>query len=117
MLLATLSRGATAPTTTSDRQELKESAAQALKEMEAQDPGLSPVPGALVRVPVFANVGKGAWIVGGGYGRGIVYRRGAPIGYADIAQATLGLQFGARHSGRRSPSRASATWSGSPQDG
>ncbi len=33
-------------------------------------------------------------IVGGGYGRGIVYEQGAMIGYADITQATVGAQIG-----------------------
>lgn len=94
VLIGALSGCATAPTSAGGRQELKESVAHALTEMEAEDPGLRPFLERSYGYVVFANVGKGAWIVGGGYGRGIVYQRGAPIGYADITQATLGLQFG-----------------------
>jgi lipid-binding SYLF domain-containing protein len=43
---------------------------------------------------IFPNVGKGAWIVGGAYGRGVVYEQGQFVGYADISQATVGLQAG-----------------------
>jgi lipid-binding SYLF domain-containing protein len=43
---------------------------------------------------VFPDVGKGAYIVGGGYGTGIVYERGVSIGYATIIQASVGLQIG-----------------------
>ena len=43
---------------------------------------------------VFPNVGKGAYIVGGGYGEGIVYEKGISIGYATIIQASVGLQIG-----------------------
>jgi lipid-binding SYLF domain-containing protein len=43
---------------------------------------------------VFPNVGKGAYIVGGGYGKGIVYEKGISIGYATIMQASVGLQIG-----------------------
>jgi lipid-binding SYLF domain-containing protein len=39
-------------------------------------------------------VGKGGYVVGGSYGRGVVYRAGGTIGYADITQATVGFQFG-----------------------
>ena len=43
---------------------------------------------------VFPKVGKGGLIVGGGYGRGVVYEQGAMVGYADITQATVGAQIG-----------------------
>lgn len=43
---------------------------------------------------VFPSVGKGGLIVGGAYGRGEVYEQGKLIGYADITQATVGLQAG-----------------------
>jgi lipid-binding SYLF domain-containing protein len=43
---------------------------------------------------VFPNVGKAAYIVGGGYGEGIVYEQGNAIGYATIMAASVGLQIG-----------------------
>ena len=93
-IVAALSGCATAPATTSDRDELKASAADAQKEMEAQDPGLGPFLERSHGYAVFPHVGKGGYIVGGGYGRGIVYRQGASIGYADVTQASVGLQIG-----------------------
>ncbi len=95
LLLAAASSGcATAPTTASDREDLKAAAADALKEMEAQDPGLAPFLAGSHGYVVFPRVGKGAYIVGGGYGRGIVYRQGIPIGYADVTQLSVGFQVG-----------------------
>lgn len=43
---------------------------------------------------IFPSVGKGGLVVGGAYGRGEVYEQGNLIGYADITQATIGLQAG-----------------------
>lgn len=93
-LLLTLAGCATAPTTVEDRSELKTSAAGALAEMKAADPGLGPFLDGSYGYVVFPKVGKGAYIVGGGYGRGIVYRQGKSIGYADVTQLSVGLQLG-----------------------
>src|SRR5688500_7922716 len=43
---------------------------------------------------IFPRVGKGGLIAGGAYGRGVVYEQGRMIGYADLTQATIGLQAG-----------------------
>jgi lipid-binding SYLF domain-containing protein len=43
---------------------------------------------------VFPSVGKGGFIVGGAFGRGEVYEQRRMIGFADITQATVGLQAG-----------------------
>lgn len=43
---------------------------------------------------VFPTVGKGAYIVGGGYGKGWVYAQEALIGHARITQITVGAQIG-----------------------
>ncbi len=93
-LLAALPGCATAPKTASGREDLKGAARDALEEMKAHDPSLG---GFLTRSSgyvVFPRIGKGGYIFGGGYGRGIVYRQGASIGFADITQATVGLQLG-----------------------
>ncbi len=93
-VLTVLGGCATAPTTATGRQELKDEAVSTLAEMKAQDPGLDAFLRRAHGYVVFPRVGKGAYLVGGGYGRGIVYREGAPIGYADITLATVGLQIG-----------------------
>ena len=43
---------------------------------------------------VFPTVGKGGFGIGGAYGKGRVYRQGAYIGDASMAQVTIGLQLG-----------------------
>ncbi len=92
--LLALAGCATAPSTPAARQDLKAEASGALKEMRAADPSLGAFLSRSYGYVVFPHVGKGGYIVGGGYGRGIVYRQGAPIGFADITQASVGLQIG-----------------------
>jgi len=43
---------------------------------------------------VLPRVGKGAWIVGGAFGRGEVFARGEKVGYCAMSQATIGFSFG-----------------------
>ncbi len=43
---------------------------------------------------VLPKVFKGAFWVGGAYGKGIVYEQGQKVGYCSMSQATLGLSFG-----------------------
>lgn len=43
---------------------------------------------------VLPKIGKGAFIVGGAYGQGEVYRNGALIGYCSVSQATIGASIG-----------------------
>lgn len=92
--LVALSACATAPKGEAKRDELKTSATSALASMEADDASLHGFLKNSHAYVVFPHVGKGGAIVGGSYGRGIVYKNGNPIGYADITQATVGLQVG-----------------------
>lgn len=45
---------------------------------------------------IFPNVGKGAWILGGAAGNGIVYENGQLAGYAELRQIDIGFQFGGK---------------------
>ncbi|QKK04100.1 MAG: hypothetical protein HND55_12315 [Pseudomonadota bacterium] len=45
---------------------------------------------------VFPDIGKGGFWVGGGFGRGIVYEQGKPVGRTSVSQATIGAQIGAQ---------------------
>lgn len=93
-LMTALAGCATAPKTAAGRADLKEAARSALAEMKAHDPSLG---GFLERSSgyvVFPHIGKGGYVFGGGYGRGVVYQQGRSIGYADITQASVGLQIG-----------------------
>ncbi len=59
-----------------------------------QDPGLKTFFGQAHGYAVFPNVGKGAYIIGGAYGKGFVYEKGTLIGYATIVEASIGAQIG-----------------------
>lgn len=85
---------ATAPKTEAKREALIESADSAMRQLNAEDPSLDPFLDKAYAYVIFPEVGKAGYIVGGSYGRGVVYEQGAFIGYADISQATVGLQIG-----------------------
>lgn len=43
---------------------------------------------------IFPNVGKGAYILGGAAGNGVVYHKGNLIGFAELRQLDIGFQLG-----------------------
>ncbi len=43
---------------------------------------------------VFPTVGKGGFVIGGGHGKGQVYRGGKVTGFTSISQVTVGFQAG-----------------------
>jgi len=45
---------------------------------------------------IFPNVGKGAYIIGGASGNGVVYQKGTMIGYSNLKQVDVGLQVGGK---------------------
>jgi lipid-binding SYLF domain-containing protein len=93
MLLAGCTTG---PTTSNDQAHLDANAATSVRSMCIQDPGLRPFLDKAYAYVIFPDVGKAAFIAGGAYGWGQVYERGRVVGYADISQATIGLQGGAQ---------------------
>ncbi len=93
--LAALMMGCrTTPKTAEGREDLRDAAQRATDRMTAADTGLQGVVDGAHGHAVFPKVGKGGLIAGGAYGRGIVYEQGNMIGYADLTQATIGLQAG-----------------------
>jgi lipid-binding SYLF domain-containing protein len=93
MLVLATACGA-APKTATERENLEQRARTTLSEMQARDPTLSTVLDDAHAYAVFPSIGKGGFIVGGAFGRGILYERGLPIGYVELAQASLGAQLG-----------------------
>jgi len=73
---------------------LHESVAATLKRLEAKDKGLKQQISKAYGHAVFPSVGKAALVVGGSFGRGLVFEKGKFIGYATITQLTLGVQIG-----------------------
>jgi lipid-binding SYLF domain-containing protein len=65
-----------------------------LKRLQAEDPGLKELLEKAHAYAVFPSVGKAAAVIGGAFGKGEVFERGSLIGYAGLAQLTLGVQVG-----------------------
>jgi lipid-binding SYLF domain-containing protein len=85
---------ATAPKTEADRQSLAIKASGALSQMVARDPGLRGLIDRSAGYAIFPSIGKGAYGVGGAWGRGVVYEHGVVVGYTTLTQASFGLQAG-----------------------
>jgi len=85
---------ATAPSTRSERDSLRKDADAALSAMITHDPALRDVTRGAVAYAVFPSIGKGGALVGGAYGRGILYEAGTPTGYVSLQQASLGAELG-----------------------
>ncbi len=85
---------ATAPKTESGRQSLEASAKTTLQSMEARDPGLSPLLASAYGYVVFPEIGKGGFVVGAAYGRGVLFEHAHPTGYIELNQASIGAQLG-----------------------
>jgi lipid-binding SYLF domain-containing protein len=93
--VAALAAGcATTPKTAADRQSLHSEAQGALEGMQAQDPALSQLLDQAAGYAVFPNVSKGGALVGGAYGRGVLYEGGEIVGYTELNQASIGAQLG-----------------------
>jgi len=85
---------ATAPRSPAQRQSLRQSADATLSEMIARDPPLADLLYRATAYAVFPSIGAGGILVGGAYGRGILYEGGAPTGYVSLEQASIGAQLG-----------------------
>lgn len=85
---------ATTPRTEEGRRALDLEAQAVLQRLSAADPTLPAFLERAYAYAVFPSIGKGGLGIGGAYGRGVVYERGQLIGFADVTQATLGLQIG-----------------------
>ncbi len=92
--IAAISGCATAPKGEPARDALRVDAEAALNRSITEDPGLRDFIDKAYGYAIFPEVGKGGFVVGGSYGRGVVYEQGQFVGYADITQATVGLQAG-----------------------
>src|SRR6186997_3392555 len=80
----------------SDQPALAAEASAALTTFKSEDPSLQELLEKSVGYAIFPEVGKAGLIAGGSYGQGEVFAGGEKIGYADITQATIGLQAGAQ---------------------
>jgi lipid-binding SYLF domain-containing protein len=84
----------TAPKTTSDRSALLADTQHSIDQAKANDPTLKPFFDNSAGYAIFPSVGKGGLVIGGAYGKGVLYERGTPIAYCDLTQASVGLLAG-----------------------
>jgi len=85
---------ATAPKSESSKNSLEAQASASIDTMVAKDPGIRSFIDRSVGYAVFPSIGKGGFIVGGAHGRGVLYERGAPTGFVELNQASIGAQIG-----------------------
>lgn len=83
-----------APQTPVAQQQIKDESADAIHVMRQDFPDFAAFLDRADGYAIFPDVGKGAVGVGGAYGRGEVYEHGHMIGYAELSQATIGVQLG-----------------------
>src|SRR5690606_4984521 len=86
----------TTPQTEEKKEALADKAQATISEFKAADTGMEQFLDDAHGYAVFPDAGKGGLIVGGAYGRGIVYEQGNMIGYADMKQGSVGLQAGSQ---------------------
>lgn len=67
---------------------------EAIAYFKAADPGIQRFFDQSAGWAVIPKVFKGAFVVGGAYGNGILYEGGKPTHYVALSQATLGFSFG-----------------------
>ncbi|HET8838299.1 MAG TPA: lipid-binding SYLF domain-containing protein [Flavobacteriaceae bacterium] len=80
----------------SKQRELMDDAQEAKAAFIAEDSEMAEFFENSVGYVIFPNVGKGAYIVGGASGNGVVYKDGEMIGMADLKQVDVGLQIGGK---------------------
>lgn len=76
------------------REELKADAMEAKAAFMEANPELESMLSSAAGYAIFPNVGKGAWILGGAAGNGVVYEKGEVVGFTELRQIDIGFQFG-----------------------
>ena len=77
-----------------EKQHLLSSAKEAKTDILKTDPSMSKLFSDSYGYVIFPKIGKGAIIIGGSGGNGVVYQQGKQIGTAKMAQVTVGAQVG-----------------------
>jgi lipid-binding SYLF domain-containing protein len=77
-------------------EDLRTDAQQAMNTIQQTQPNIADLFQNSVGYAIFPNAGKGAYIIGGASGNGVVYQNGNMIGYADMKEIDIGLQAGGK---------------------
>ena len=84
----------TAPRTQAERRGLVAEADATLASMSAKDPSLRNMIDRSAGYAIYPNVGAAGAIVGGAYGRGVVFEDGRPVGFTELNQGAVGAIIG-----------------------
>jgi lipid-binding SYLF domain-containing protein len=84
----------TAPETVEGKADIQAQASAALARAQSVEPKLIPHIQSALAVAVFPEITKGGLVLGGAYGKGVLYEHGSPVGYCDVTQGTIGAQIG-----------------------
>jgi len=76
--------------------EMELDVARAILNIKKADPGIETFFENAAGYAVFPSVGKGGFVVGGAYGKGLVIVNQQVDGYSTMTQASVGLQIGAQ---------------------
>jgi lipid-binding SYLF domain-containing protein len=76
--------------------ELQLDVARAILNLKERDPGVQKFFDSAAGYAVFPNVGKGGFMIGGAYGKGLVIVNEQVDGYSTVTQFTIGAQIGAQ---------------------
>jgi len=87
---------ASVPTNEGERHALVSESDRAMESMLLRDPSLKERIDHAFAYAIFPGVGKGAFVVGGAFGRGIVVEKGKLSGYASMSRGSVGGQVGGR---------------------
>lgn len=79
---------------TADQKKIIDDAKLAKAAFTKEDPEMSQLFAKAEGYVIFPNVGKGAYVVGGAAGNGVVYENGHLVGMAKLRQLDVGLQVG-----------------------
>jgi lipid-binding SYLF domain-containing protein len=82
------------PKDNKERVALQSDGDKTLADLKQADPSLDSVLNDSAGYAVFPTIGKGGFIIGGGYGRGTLYEAGKITGYTDMTQAAIGALIG-----------------------
>ncbi len=87
----------TAPEKPEAKKVLSAEVTEAIAVFKDKDPGIQRFFDKSYGYAVLPKVFKGAFWVGGAYGKGEVYEQGVKVGFCDMEQATLGFSFGGEY--------------------
>ena len=87
---------ATAPKSQAERRSLVAESDAAVQTMTAKDSSLQDLIDRSPGYAVFPDIGEAGAVLGGAYGRGVVYQEGRPVGFVELNQGSVGATIGAQ---------------------